>query len=131
MPNLLISSSDHASSSSAFLSDRSLIGISRHIKLTTGIHAAATTAGHADLIYLYCRSDEFKSRLYEKIKPVFIWVNHVEEESVVSEFIRSLIFHVIIHNVNYCFTHQDEISIDEVIIQTLQIIVLGMHSYFE
>ena len=92
---------------------------------------ASVAAQQADLIYLYCRSEVFKGRLYQKIKPIFMKVNHVEEETVESEYIRSLIFNVIIHNINYCYTHQAEISIDEVINLTLQIIAPGMEIFFD
>lgn len=90
---------------------------------------AAVASPYSKRVHLFCQSESFRRHLFEMVKPIFMKINNITEMTAKTEYMLSFVFNIMLHNVDYCYNHQNEITLREAIEYTNEIISPGIQNF--
>ena len=93
------------------------------------IHSfAAVSSPYSKRIHIFCQSGSFRQHLFEIIKPIFMEINCITEMNAKSEYMLSLVFSIMLHNIDYCCNDQNEMTLQQAIEYTSEMISPGLQN---
>lgn len=89
---------------------------------------AMVSSPYARRIHIFCQSEAFRQHLFEIIKPIFMKINGIAEMNKKTEYLLSLVFSIMLHNIDYCCNDQNEMTLQEAIEYTGEFILPGLQN---